>query len=149
MILRVKNGVSGSVLLENIQPEFCLPCRHHSKLIYKYTIMLSAIHGDYITAGISFIAVLLMLHKSDVPLWQRLLILFFIPLCISVFVYIVIKWDGVRSTMLDFNIPGLHYASFAVALGYGLGRVLIPGIVIYFSYCLIRIWRGVRQGRRV
>ena len=50
----------------------------------------------------------------------------------SVFVYIVIKWDGVRSTVLDFNIPGLHYASFAVALGYGLGRVLIPCTVIFF-----------------
>ena len=107
--------------------------------------MLSAIHGDYITSGISFIVVLLMLHKSDTPLWQRLLILFFIPLCISVFVYIVIKWGGLRSTMLDFNIPGLQYASFAVALGYGLGRVLIPCTVIFFSYCLIRIWRSVRQ----
>ena len=51
------------------------------------------------------------------------------------------QWAGVRSTVLDFNIPGLRYSSFAMALGYGLGRVLIPGMIIYFSHCLIRLLR--------
>ena len=103
--------------------------------------MLSIIDGDYITAGINFIAVLLMLHKSNVRLWLRLLILFFIPICMSVFAYIVIKWSGVRLTVLE-HIPGVRYSSLAMAFGYGLGRVLNPSMIIYFSYCLIRILRS-------
>jgi hypothetical protein len=103
--------------------------------------MLPTIDRDYIIAGINFIAVLLILREINVRLWLRLLILFFIPIGMSVFAYILIKWSGVRLTVLE-HVPGLRYSSLAMAFGYGLGRMLNPSMIIYFSYWLIRLLRS-------
>jgi hypothetical protein len=67
---------------------------------------------------------------------------FFMPILISVIPYVLLKWSAVPldDTFLPGGeAPGLRFASFAMALGYGVGRVLIPSMIIYVSYIIIRL----------
>jgi len=105
---------------------------------------------NYIFAGISFILVLLVLGERKVRLWLRLLILFFIPVFISVIPYILFKWSAVPLTdafVPDVDMPGLRYSSFAMALGYGVGRTLLPSMIIYISYFIIRLSKTGKSNR--
>lgn len=107
--------------------------------------MLPTFDIDYIFPGIGYMLVLLVLRNGNVRFWLRASIIFFIPIFISVIPYILFKWDAVPlADGLTFgsDMPGVRYSSFAMAFGYGLGRVLIPCMTISFCYWLIQLARS-------